>query len=296
MLFLIGLEARDGAARGDARPRLRRRVRCRWWLGGGAARGRGRRWGSRGRAAFVAGLALALSSTAIAMQSDARAGQAPPRPPAQRPSGSAFPGHRGHPVAGAVPLLSAGPGGGRSRGGLPRAPGRRRHVVVQIGRYLTRPCAHGGRSEHSRECSRASRCSWSSASRRSWRRRACRWRSAHSSRAYCSAGSEYRHALETDIEPFKGLLAWAFSSSPSACRSTSACVAATALMIAALVVGLPVIKGARRCVAVARHRRRGAGDSARSSPCCSRKGASSRSSYSARHAWPAYCRQNGRGD
>ena len=36
------------------------------------------------------------------------------------------------------------------------------------------------------------------------------------------ADSEYRHALEADIEPFKGLLL-ACSSWPSACPSTSAC-------------------------------------------------------------------------
>jgi CPA2 family monovalent cation:H+ antiporter-2 len=41
------------------------------------------------------------------------------------------------------------------------------------------------------------------------------------------ANSEFRHELEADIEPFKGLLLWACSSSPWAPGSTSAPSSAT---------------------------------------------------------------------
>ena len=74
------------------------------------------------------------------------------------------------------------------------------------------------------------------------RRSACRWRSARSSPACCSPTREYRHELEADIEPFKGLLLGLFFIAVGMSVDFG-CSLARPLLVAGLVLGLVAAQG-----------------------------------------------------
>ena len=104
------------------------------------------------------------------------------------------------------------------------------------------------------------------------------------------ASSEYRHALETDIEPFKGLLLGLFFISVGMSIDFGL-VAEPAGTARVLVAGLLALKGL--ALAPVAPRLGVAGASAGCSPRCSRRAASSRSSCSASRAARASCRASG---
>ena len=233
MLFLIGLELQpallwrlrgaDPRARRPAGRRHRRSVIAGVGLGA-RTRLADRRWPS--------GMILALSSTAIVLQTLQREGPDADRRRPERFRGAAVPGHRGHPDAGA-----AAAAGRRCAGDL---------VAGYVGATAITPAAGATRRAGSRgfrpgrrpwSCSRRSAaivagralpaCARSSASSRGTRLREMFTAAALllvigiallMSRVGLSpalgtflagvvlANSEYRHELESDIEPFKGLL------------------------------------------------------------------------------------------
>ena len=98
------------------------------------------------------------------------------------------------------------------------------------------------------------------------------------------AESEYRRELETDIEPFKGLLLGLFFIAVGM-SIDFAVVIAQPLLIAAAVVGFLLVKAA--CSGRWRARCRSRSSSGRSSSSCSRRAASSASSSSRPRRRPA---------
>ena len=99
------------------------------------------------------------------------------------------------------------------------------------------------------------------------------------------AESEYRRELETDIEPFKGLLLGLFFIAVGM-SIDFAVVLAQPLLIAATVARLPAAQG-RASSGRWRARCRSRSSSGRSSSSCSRKAASSASSSSRPRRRPA---------
>ncbi len=169
--------------------------------------------GAPWQVALVAGLGLALSSTAIAfatlaernlMGTPGRRGQL---------RHSAIPGYRRDPDD----RLAAAAGRRRRRRRAPHGPpawqtaGKAVAVMallVVVGRFLVRPAVLRfiARTGHARDVHRvrAAAGGWHRADDGRWW--AFPWRSAPSWPGVLLADSEYRHALEADIEPFKGLL------------------------------------------------------------------------------------------
>jgi Kef-type K+ transport system membrane component KefB len=114
---------------------------------------------------------------------------------------------------------------------------------------------------------------------------ACRWRSGAFLAGVLLAESEYRRALETDLEPFKGLLLGLFFIAVGMGIDFGVVLAQPGLM-AALVAGFIVRQGAGAARDGARH----AGTARASGRCsrsCSRRAASSASWCSRRHPGPA---------
>ncbi|MBL8603478.1 MAG: glutathione-regulated potassium-efflux system protein KefC [Myxococcales bacterium] len=206
MLFLIGLELEPSRLW-----QMRRAV-----FGGGAlqmglcgallvlgALGVGLPW----RAATLAGLALALSSTAIAVQTMKERGVL------GSPMGRAsfgillFQDIAAIPLVGIVPLLAVEVSSHQSGGlaGLFKVLGAIFAVVV-LGRYATRPALRLIANTHLRELSTAFALLLVVGIARVMERVGISMGLGAFLAGVLLAGSEYRHALETDIEPFKGLL------------------------------------------------------------------------------------------
>ena len=119
----------------------------------------------------------------------------------------AVPGPRDAAGPGLLPLLAGRRGRRRGRLAGNRAADRRRWRRRGGGALRAAPGpAHRRGDAHRRTCSRRPRCWWWSA-RRCWSSPSgCRWRSGAFIAGVLLADSEYRHELEADLEPFKGLL------------------------------------------------------------------------------------------
>ena len=159
------------------------------------------------RAALIAGLALALSSTAIAMATMAE------RNFTSTPTGRSafaillFQDIAAIPLLAAVPLLAA-------HADTPDAPAWQRALiafaaiagVVVIGRYLTRPALRLVASTQLREVFTAFALLLVIGIAQLMSLAGLSMALGAFLAGVLLAGSEYRHALESDIEPFKGLL------------------------------------------------------------------------------------------
>lgn len=159
------------------------------------------------RAALVAGLALALSSTAIAMATMAE------RNFTATPTGRSafaillFQDIAAIPLLAAVPLLAA-------QADTPDSPAWQRALiafaaiagVVVIGRYLTRPALRLVASTQLREVFTAFALLLVIGIAQLMSLAGLSMALGAFLAGVLLAGSEYRHALESDIEPFKGLL------------------------------------------------------------------------------------------
>jgi glutathione-regulated potassium-efflux system ancillary protein KefC len=195
------------------------------------------------KGAFVAGFALALSSTAIAVQTMRE------RNELNSPTGSKafsillFQDVAAIPLIAIVPLLASAPGDGSGGGlaGAARVAGAVAAVVV-LGRYLTRPILRMVARTGLREVFTGFSLLLVVGIAQIMAAAGVSSALGAFLAGVLLAGSEYRHALETDIEPFKGLLMGLFFIAVGMSIDFSL-VAAHPFMIAALVVGLLVIKG-----------------------------------------------------
>ncbi len=241
MLFLIGLELEP------------RRL---WQLrgpvfGGGALQmaasgaalaGCGLAVGLTWRGALVAGLAVALSSTAIAVQTMRERGLL------AQPVGRAafgvllFQDLAAIPLVGVVPLLAEG--GAKSDGsgwlGLAKVVGAIAGVVV-LGRYATRPLLRAIAKTGLREVSTAFALLLVIGIASLMERVGVSMGLGAFLAGVLLAGSEYRHALETDIEPFKGLLMGLFFIAVGMSIDFGL-VARQPLVVLALVAGFTAVK------------------------------------------------------
>src|SRR4051812_12919006 len=193
------------------------------------------------KGAIVAGFALALSSTAIDVQTMRERGML------GSPTGGSvfaillFQDVAAIPLIAAVPLLAAGQGAGSGPMGALRVAGAVAAVVV-LGRYVTRPLLRMVSRTGLREMftgfslllvvgiAQIMAAAGVSAALGAFLA------------GVLLAGSEYRHALETDIEPFKGLLMGLFFVAVGMSIDFGL-LASRPAEIAALVVGLLVVKG-----------------------------------------------------
>ncbi|MDX2218093.1 MAG: glutathione-regulated potassium-efflux system protein KefC [Burkholderiales bacterium] len=215
-------------------------------LSGGALMLAGLALGLDWRAAFAAGFALALSSTAIAMATMDE------RNFTQTPTGRSafavllFQDIAAIPLLAVVPLLAVAGAGADAASATPvwqRAAIAFAAIagVIVIGRYLTRPALAIIAGTHLREVFTAFALLLVIGI-------ALLMSAAGLSMALGAflagvllAGSEYRHALETDIEPFKGLLLGLFFISVGMSIDFGL-LKSQPLMVAGLVVGLLVLK------------------------------------------------------
>lgn len=215
-------------------------------LSGGALMLAGLALGLDWRAAFAAGFALALSSTAIAMATMDE------RNFTQTPTGRSafavllFQDIAAIPLLAVVPLLAVAGAGADTANALPvwqRAGIAFAAIagVIVIGRYLTRPALSIIAGTHLREVFTAFALLLVIGI-------ALLMSAAGLSMALGAflagvllAGSEYRHALETDIEPFKGLLLGLFFISVGMSIDFGLLVSQP-LMVAGLVLGLLALK------------------------------------------------------
>jgi glutathione-regulated potassium-efflux system ancillary protein KefC len=241
MLFLIGLELE---------PRrlwsLRRAV-----FGGGSLQmlacgallgGAGIAVGLPWKGALVAGLALALSSTAIAVQTMRERGVL------NAPTGATafaillFQDVAAIPLIAVVPLLAAAaPGTSSGAVGAARVAGAIAAVVV-LGRYVTRPLLRMVARTGLREVFTGFTLLLVVGIAEIMAAAGVSMALGAFLAGVLLAGSEYRHALETDVEPFKGLLMGLFFVAVGMSIDFGL-LASRPLEIAALVVGLLIIKG-----------------------------------------------------
>ncbi|HXU63490.1 MAG TPA: glutathione-regulated potassium-efflux system protein KefC [Polyangia bacterium] len=240
MLFLIGLELE---------PRrlwsLRRAV-----FGGGSLQllacgallaAGGTALGLPWKGALVAGLALALSSTAIAVQTMRERGVL------NAPTGATafaillFQDVAAIPLIAVVPLLAASPGNGSGLAGAARVAGAIAAVVV-LGRYLTRPLLRMVARTGLREVFTGFTLLLVVGIAEIMAAAGVSMALGAFLAGVLLAGSEYRHALETDVEPFKGLLMGLFFVAVGMSVDFGL-LASRPLEIAGLVVGLLVVKG-----------------------------------------------------
>jgi glutathione-regulated potassium-efflux system ancillary protein KefC len=194
------------------------------------------------QAALVAGLALALSSTAIAVQTMRERGVLASPTGATAFSVLLFQDIAAIPLIALVPLLAAGP---RSSGSGLFAVARVAvaiGLVVVVGRYLTRPLLRIVARTGLREVFTGFALLLVVGI-------ALLMTAAGISMALGAflagillAGSEYRRALETDIEPFKGLLMGLFFIAVGMSIDFGL-VASEPLTIAGLVLGFTALKG-----------------------------------------------------
>ena len=243
MLFLIGLELdpkrlwamRQAVFRGGALQMGVTGVVLA--LGGMAA---GLPW----QAALVAGLALALSSTAIAVQTMRERGVL------ASPIGTGafavllFQDIAAIPLIALVPLLAMGPKASDDGGSL--------HAVLKIvgavgavvvlGRYLTRPLLRIVAKTGLREVFTGFALLLVIGIALIMSAAGISMALGAFLAGILLAGSEYRHALETDIEPFKGLLMGLFFIAVGMSIDFGL-VASRPLLILSLVVGFTLLKG-----------------------------------------------------
>ncbi|HEY3593029.1 MAG TPA: glutathione-regulated potassium-efflux system protein KefC [Polyangiaceae bacterium] len=157
------------------------------------------------QAALVAGLALALSSTAIAVQTMRERGVL------TSPTGNLafsvllFQDIAAIPLIAIVPLLSSGPASSSGWVGFVSVIGAVAAVVV-LGRYVTRPVLRLVAKTGLREVFTAFALLLVIGIAMIMAAAGVSMALGAFLAGVLLAGSEYRHALETDIEPFKGLL------------------------------------------------------------------------------------------
>jgi glutathione-regulated potassium-efflux system ancillary protein KefC len=160
------------------------------------------------QAALVVGLALGLSSTAVAMQTMAEKNLS--ATPVGRTSFAIllFQDIAAIPLLAIVPLLAAGPGGDTKSGGwldAVQALGAVAAVFV-VGRFLTRPLLRALVKTRLREMFSAFTLLLVLGTALLMSSVGVSMGLGAFLAGVLLAGSEYRHALETDIQPFKGLL------------------------------------------------------------------------------------------
>jgi glutathione-regulated potassium-efflux system ancillary protein KefC len=203
------------------------------------------------KGALVAGFALALSSTAIAVQTMRERNELNAPTGAKAFSILLFQDVAAIPLIAIVPLLAAAPGGqgeGHGLAGAARVVGAVAAVVV-LGRYLTRPILRMVARTGLREVFTGFSLLLVVGIAQIMAAAGVSSALGAFLAGVLLAGSEYRHALETDIEPFKGLLMGLFFIAVGMSIDFGL-VAANPLEIVALVIGLLVIKGlALRAVA-----------------------------------------------
>ena len=194
--------------------------------------------------ALVAGLALALSSTASAIQTLREKNLLPT--PMGRVSFAIllFQDIAAIPLIALVPMLAAGEAReqGHSAAGVLRVL-LAIVLVVVIGRYLTRPVLRAVASANLREVFTAFALLLVTGIAELMTLAGISMGLGAFLAGVLLASSEYRHALETDIEPFRGLLMGLFFMSVGMSIDFGL-LASAPLTIAALVAGLLLIKGA----------------------------------------------------
>ena len=195
------------------------------------------------KGALVAGLALSLSSTAIAVQTMRERGML------TSPTGNTgfavllFQDIAAIPLIALVPLLAPGQGGtGGGWFGALRVLGAVAAVVI-LGRYLTRPLLRIVARTGLREVFTGFALLLVVGIAQIMAAAGISMAFGAFLAGVLLAGSEYRHALETDIEPFKGLLMGLFFIAVGM-SIDFALVASRPLTIVALVLGLVALKGA----------------------------------------------------
>jgi glutathione-regulated potassium-efflux system ancillary protein KefC len=157
------------------------------------------------RAALIGGLAVALSSTAIALATMKERGLA------ASPMGKVafgillFQDIAAIPLVGIVPLLSDGPRSGSPAMGLAKVVGAIVGVVV-LGRFATKPLLRAVAKTGLREVFTAFALLLVIGIAQLMQLAGVSMALGAFLAGVLLASSEYRHALETDIEPFKGLL------------------------------------------------------------------------------------------
>ena len=192
------------------------------------------------QAALVAGLALSLSSTAIAVQSMRERGVL------ASPLGKStfavllFQDMAAIPLVALVPLLAGGKTSGGALGVL-KVLAAIAFVVVG-GRYLTRPLLRIMAKTDLRELFTGFSLLLVIAISQLMTAVGVSMALGAFLAGVVLAGSEYRHALESDIEPFKGLLLGLFFIAVGM-SIDFALLAERPWLVAALVVGLTVLKG-----------------------------------------------------
>ncbi|HEY4183835.1 MAG TPA: glutathione-regulated potassium-efflux system protein KefC [Polyangia bacterium] len=245
MLFLIGLELDPKRLFSMRRPVFGggglQMAACGAVLSGG-----GMAAGLPWKGALVAGLALALSSTAIAVQTMRERGML------TSPTGNTafsvllFQDIAAIPLIALVPLLAPPASGEGALGGgwfgairvlLAVA------AVVILGRYLTRPLLRIVARTGLREVFTGFALLLVVGIAQIMAAAGISMALGAFLAGVLLAGSEYRHALETDIEPFKGLLMGLFFIAVGM-SIDFALVASRPFSIASLVLGLVVLKGA----------------------------------------------------
>jgi len=193
------------------------------------------------QAALVAGLALALSSTAIAVQTMRE------RNLLNAPIGRAgfsvllFQDIAAIPLVALVPILA----GGKSEGGLLSVLEVLAAIafVIVAGRYLTRPLMRIMARTGLREVFTGFSLLLVVAISQLMNAVGVSMALGAFLAGVVLAGSEYRHALETDIEPFKGLLMGLFFIAVGMSINFGL-ISEHPLLIASLVLGLTLLKGA----------------------------------------------------
>jgi glutathione-regulated potassium-efflux system ancillary protein KefC len=251
MLFLIGLELDPKRLFAMRRPVFGGGSLQMAACGGVLAAG-GLVAGLPWKGALVAGLALALSSTAIAVQTMRERGVLGSPTGVTSFSVLLFQDIAAIPLIALVPFLASasapGPGGSGGWSGVAKVFGAVA-VVVLVGRYLTRPLLRMVARTGLREVFTGFALLLVVGIAQIMSAAGISMALGAFLAGVLLASSEYRHALETDIEPFKGLLMGLFFIAVGMSIDFGL-VAGRPLTIVALVLGLVVLKGlALRAVA-----------------------------------------------
>lgn len=195
-------------------------------------------------AAGVAGVALALSSTAVAVQTMTERGVL------ASPMGRAafgillFQDLAAIPLIGVVPLLSTGPGGPATSPwlGIAKVAGAA-ILVIGLGRFAVRPVLRAIARTHLRDVFTAFALLVVIATALLMELAGVSMALGAFLAGVLLASSEYRHALETDIEPFRGLLMGLFFVAVGMSIDFALLANRTGLVVA-LVLGFAAIKTA----------------------------------------------------
>ncbi len=243
MLFLIGLEL-DPARMWSMRRSVFGGGLLQMLICGGPLAIAGIALGLPWQAAVIAGLALALSSTAIAVQTMRERGVL--ASPMGRTAFSIllFQDIAAIPLIALVPLLAVGTKATTTTGGL-LALGRvvgAVALVVILGRYLTRPLMRIIARTGLREVFTGFALLLVIGIALIMAAAGVSMALGAFLAGVLLAGSEYRHALETDIEPFKGLLMGLFFIAVGMSIDFGL-IASRPLLIASLVIGFTLLKG-----------------------------------------------------